>query len=214
MKTLELKPENRRSVVRKLNFSIGIFLFMFLILTTYLYISKNHYFFNFIYQIEWITGTLLVALTTVHYILFILVSRAIKVHLFMLIYRHLMNLAFIGWFVIAITSGGSIGLGEISALVNFFFLLELFHSSFNRSNIIHSNRKQLKQEVKKVFFSISVLMSVTLTVFYFIHDFRLPMGLLLINFLVFVLYSGMVLLNINLIYSFLFRKSLTDEVTE
>jgi hypothetical protein len=132
----------------------------------------------------------------------------------MLIYRHLMNLAFIGWFVIAITSGGSIGLGEISALVNFFFLLELFHSSFNRSNIIHSNRKLLKQEVKKVFFSISVLMSVTLTVFYFIHDFRLPIGLLLINFLVFVLYSGMVLLNINLIYSFLFRKSLTDEVTD
>ncbi len=214
MKTLELNPENRRSVVRKLNFSIGIFLFMFLILTTYLYISKNHYFYNFIYQIEWITGTLLVALTTVHYILFILVSRAIKVHLFMVIYRHLLNLTFIGWFILAIISKGAIKIGEISALVNFYFLLELFYTSFNRSNLLHSNRKQLNEEVKKVFFSISVLISVTLTVFYFIDDFRLPIGFLVINFLVFVLYSGMVLLNINLIYSFLFRKSLTDEVTD
>jgi hypothetical protein len=132
----------------------------------------------------------------------------------MVIYRHLLNLTFIGWFILAIISKGAIKIGEISALVNFYFLLELFYTSFNRSNLLHSNRKQLNEEVKKVFFSISVLISVTLTVFYFIDDFRLPIGFLVINFLVFVLYSGMVLLNINLIYSFLFRKSLTDEVTD
>jgi hypothetical protein len=214
MKTLELKSENRRSVLIKLNLSIGIFLFMISSLTIYIYILKNHYFFEKNNLMELVAASFLVPLISIHYVLFVQISRIIKVNLFTLIFRHLLNLTFIAWIVLAITSKGNIEIGEISGVIYIYLLFELYQTIHKITQLETQNHKQLNLEIKKTIFSIIVLMTVILQKFYFSFDYRLSFFNFLIHLSIYVIYASLIVINVNLILSFLFRKSLTDEVTE
>ncbi len=106
----------------------------------------------------------------------------------------------------AIFSKGAIEIGEISPLINFFFLVELFHSLYQKRLILNKDKSPRNADIKALFFSIFTLTGVILGYFYFIHDYKLTLLQLLLNLLVYGLYSSLIALNSNLIFIQIFGK--------
>jgi hypothetical protein len=195
-------------LISKLNYSWVINLVSPVILFIYLFCSKNH-FYNYEQSktVEVFVGLVLLLLITANYILLISSSKQLNSNKFTLTYRHLLYITFIVWIILAIFSKGAIAIGEISPLVYFLFLVELFHTSHQKSLIIDTNIKRRTSNIKAMFFSGFLLMGVMLWVFYFIFDYRLSPFEIILNWFVYGLYVSLVALNANLIFFLLFGKT-------
>lgn len=206
MSSIELKIGKENGLENKLNYSIGINLTMILILSIYLFCSKNHYFFEQRYSVEFILGFVFSVLMLSHYISFIKSVKLMKTNLFTIIYRHILNIIFIGWMILAIFSRGAIEIGEISPAIYFLFLVELLHTLLQKSNLSDTNTNYRKINIKSIFFAMFSLMGVILGYFYFVFNFQLNPLMLILNWSVYGIYSSLIALNAILIFYLIFGK--------
>jgi hypothetical protein len=206
MESFELKVGKEIGLVKKLNFSLGINLSLILMLSIYLFCSKNHYFFENRYVVEFSLGFVFIMFMLSNYILFLKSVKQLNSNLFTIIYRHLLNILFIGWMILAVFSNGAIEIGEISPLVYFFFLVELF-LNLNQKRILKEkdfNRKNT--EFKAMFFAMFTLIAVMFGYFYFAYDLKLSLHILLLNLLVFGIYLSLIAINAQQIFFIIFGK--------
>ena len=198
MNSATLKIGNEKGFLSNLNTSIGLNLSMFSVMFIYLITVKNNSFKDEAHYLsEFVFGSILLILMTFNYILFLKTSRIQKISSLNKFVRHSLNIGFLVWMVLAVSSNGAIGIVEICPALFLFFLLELFQTLNQKIHLLKVNSKF---NFKLISLSAFTLIGVIMLFFYFVYNFNLSPLQFLIHFLIYGIYSSLILVNT---YSFI-----------
>ncbi|MFM7682715.1 MAG: hypothetical protein ACKO7P_08215 [Bacteroidota bacterium] len=208
MNSATLKIGNARGFLSNLNTSIALNLSMFTILFIYLMTEKNHTFKDGVhYHSEFVFGVILLVLMTFNYILFLRTSSIQKTSSLNRIVRHTLNIGFMVWMVLAVSSHGAIGIVEICPALFLFFLLELFQTLNQKTHLLKVNSKI---NSKLIFLSTFTFVGIIMLFFYFVYNLSLSPLQMFIYFSVYGIYSSLIFVNVYQFFLLVIRRKVSD----